>query len=90
MPNARLLKPPVPILQAETNWPLLTVSKGFFEGAMMARGRGAASSALAAADAVEEDAAPDAWGADAELGLDEDGLEGDELEKVCTYSFYNR
>jgi coatomer protein complex subunit alpha (xenin) len=26
-PNAKLLKPPVPIMQAETNWPLLTVSK---------------------------------------------------------------
>jgi hypothetical protein len=26
-PNAKLLKPPVPVMQAETNWPLLTVSK---------------------------------------------------------------
>jgi hypothetical protein len=25
--NAKLLKPPVPVMQAETNWPLLTVSK---------------------------------------------------------------
>ena len=28
--NARLLLPPTPILK-EDNWPLLTVSKGFFE-----------------------------------------------------------
>lgn len=26
-PNAKLLKPPVPVMQAEMNWPLLTVSK---------------------------------------------------------------
>jgi hypothetical protein len=29
-PNARLMMPPTPILREE-NWPLLTVSKGFFE-----------------------------------------------------------
>jgi len=29
-PEARLLLPPTPILK-EDNWPLLTVSKGFFE-----------------------------------------------------------
>jgi coatomer protein complex subunit alpha (xenin) len=34
---AKFLKPPVPIQQAEANWPLLTVSKGFFEGTMMSR-----------------------------------------------------
>jgi coatomer protein complex subunit alpha (xenin) len=33
-PNANLFQPPVPIAQQESNWPLLTVSKGFFEGAM--------------------------------------------------------
>lgn len=30
--NATFLKPVVPIQQAESNWPLLTVSRGFFEG----------------------------------------------------------
>lgn len=30
--KAVLLNPPVPVQQAETNWPLLTVSRGFFEG----------------------------------------------------------
>ncbi|CAG0880019.1 unnamed protein product, partial [Cyprideis torosa] len=30
--GARLLVPPPPIAQAESNWPLLTVSRGFFEG----------------------------------------------------------
>ena len=37
-PNAVLLQPPPPINQQESNWPLLTVSKGFFEGAMAASG----------------------------------------------------
>lgn len=30
--KASILTPPVPIQQAENNWPLLTVSRGFFEG----------------------------------------------------------
>lgn len=32
LPNARFLKPQIPVQQAESNWPLLTVSRGFFEG----------------------------------------------------------
>ena len=36
-PDAKLLQPPPPIMQTEANWPLLTVSKGFFEG-MAAKG----------------------------------------------------
>ena len=78
-PNAVLLKPPIPIMQAETNWPLLTVSKGFFEGAMLNKGKGGITAL--AADVIE-DSVPEGWGADAELGLDEDGAEGDEIEKV--------
>ena len=37
-PNAMLLQPPVPIMQQESNWPLLTRTKGFFEGAVSATG----------------------------------------------------
>ena len=33
-----LLQPPVPIMQQESNWPLLTRTKGFFEGAVSATG----------------------------------------------------
>ncbi|XP_067685540.1 coatomer subunit alpha-like [Haliotis asinina] len=69
-PNARLLQPPPPIMQQESNWPLLTVSKGFFEGAMAARGK---PSGLAAAAADIEDGAGEGWGEDAELVLDEEG-----------------
>ena len=38
LPGAALLKPPPPIMQTEANWPLLTVSKGFFEGIKAVRG----------------------------------------------------
>ena len=37
--NAKLFQPP-PIAQQESNWPLLTVSKGFFEDAMAAKNAG--------------------------------------------------
>ena len=37
-PKAQLLQPPPPINPLDTNWPLLTVSKGFFEGAIAAKG----------------------------------------------------
>lgn len=66
--NARLLKPPIPIAQAEANWPLLTVSKGFFEGAMLGKGSSALASTVLAAP---EDVGGEGWGEDAELGMDE-------------------
>ncbi|GLV43141.1 Coat Protein (coatomer) alpha [Carabus blaptoides fortunei] len=74
VPNAKFLKPPVPIQQAESNWPLLTVSRGFFEGAMMSKGATVVSSALAPAPVSEIDdiGGGDGWGIDAELGLDGD------------------
>lgn len=70
--GAVYLRPPVPIQQAENNWPLLTVSKGFFEGAMMSRGK----SQVAAALAVEDDgqATPEGWGNDEELGIDDEEI----------------
>ena len=38
-PNAVLLQPPVPIMQQESNWPLLTVSKSIFEGAVAGKSK---------------------------------------------------
>ncbi|CAG0918030.1 unnamed protein product [Notodromas monacha] len=38
--NAKFLRPPVPITQTESNWPLLSVSKGFFERAAAAAPEG--------------------------------------------------
>lgn len=35
-PHAVVLQPPVPIMQQESNWPLLTVSKSIFEGTVAA------------------------------------------------------
>lgn len=72
--SATLLKPPVPIIQAETNWPLLHVSKGLFEGAMAASAKvnSAATGVMAAASALDSDGVEAGWGADAELGLDDE------------------
>lgn len=76
-PNARLLKPPVPVQQAESNWPLLTVTRGFFEGAMLTRGAQNVHQALAAAEPAEVEVVEDGWGADADIGLGDDGEDGD-------------
>lgn len=74
--GAIYLRPPVPIQQAENNWPLLTVSKGFFEGAMLSREK----SQVAAALAPQEDGtvAAEGWGNDDELGIDDEEAGGAE------------
>jgi coatomer protein complex subunit alpha (xenin) len=45
-PNAELILPPCPISQQESNWPLLAVSKGFFEGAIIKGNQPAATTGL--------------------------------------------
>uniref|UniRef100_UPI00358FCA42 coatomer subunit alpha isoform X1 n=1 Tax=Myxine glutinosa TaxID=7769 RepID=UPI00358FCA42 len=75
--EAKLLQPPPPVLPLDTNWPLLTVSQGFFQGVMAAKGKGG----QLAADVDAELPGAEGWGEDAELVLDEDGLvEGEEGE----------
>uniref|UniRef100_A0A2S2PGV4 Coatomer subunit alpha n=1 Tax=Schizaphis graminum TaxID=13262 RepID=A0A2S2PGV4_SCHGA len=66
--GAKLLRPPAPVSQAESNWPLLTVSKGFFEGAILSAGKasGLIDTAIGEDVAVEEEG----WGAEADLGLE--------------------
>lgn len=61
MPGARLLRPPAPIMLTESNWPLLTVSKGFFDGLKATRGglggnvpSGPAVSGVTSALAIDE------------------------------------
>ena len=80
-PNAKLLRPPVPICQQESNWPLLTISKGFFDTAIAQRpgiqsGTSAAvtlpASVLQVAN-VDLSAAGKTWDEDGGLDLDEDG-----------------
>lgn len=46
--KAVLLQPPCPINKSEENWPLLSVSKGFFDGAM-----GSRKTALAAQEVTD-------------------------------------
>lgn len=75
--NATLLQPPAPIIHNEDNWPLLTVSRGFFEGAMAAiKGK---SGITSAADIIADDDLNDGWGEDANLILDDE--EGEAVEK---------
>ena len=86
LPGAQLLKPPPPISQTEANWPLLTVSKGFFEGIKAVRGGAgpgqpvvqAAPSALDIGDEAMDAAAGGGWDDDD----DEPGF-GDEDEKFA-------
>ena len=51
--DANPLTPPAPVFQMEENWPLLTVSKGFFEGIRAVRG-GATTGKGAAAGAKSD------------------------------------
>ena len=66
-PQAKLLTPPPPVMQIEENWPLLTVSKGFFEGAM----KGKSSDLAAAVALLEDDVEVEGWGDEAMLEIDE-------------------
>ncbi|KAL4423494.1 hypothetical protein ABPG77_003627 [Micractinium sp. CCAP 211/92] len=72
---ARLLQPPTPIM-CEDNWPLLTVSKGFFETLATKdseRSKGAAGAAAAAAAAAMEELdlgdVGAGWGDEEDLGV---------------------
>ena len=69
-------------MQTEANWPLLTVSKGFFEGIKAVRGGAgpglplvqAAPSALAMGDDAMDESAGAGWDDDDEAGFgDEEG-----------------
>ncbi|XP_033100225.1 coatomer subunit alpha-like [Anneissia japonica] len=69
-PNAELLQPCLPVLQSEENWPLLTVTKGFFDSSMK---KGGAATAMDADFGAADDGGEDGWGADADLDVDEFG-----------------
>ncbi|KAI5701194.1 hypothetical protein M8J75_007088 [Diaphorina citri] len=73
-PEAQLLRPPAPVAEAETNWPLLTVSKSFFEGAGLMKSDviNNIDSSLAATEVDVQ-----GWGDDADLALDDEDLEGE-------------
>ncbi|KAK9890479.1 hypothetical protein WA026_010561 [Henosepilachna vigintioctopunctata] len=81
MPNAKFLNPPPPIQQTESNWPLLTVNRGFFESSVMAgKTSGVLKNLLAETmqDVEDVDVDAGAW------GDDDDDLEIDTQEKKET------
>ncbi|XP_022827317.1 coatomer subunit alpha isoform X2 [Spodoptera litura] len=81
-PDAQLLRPPLPVHSAQPNWPLLAVSKSFFEVAGGARA-GADTSAVAAAAVTDEPLeAAGAWGDDEDVLQDDNKGEGDDGEEV--------
>ncbi|CAH0555045.1 unnamed protein product [Brassicogethes aeneus] len=71
-PNAIFLKPPPPIQQAEPNWPLLTVSKSFFENRAAVSSSAVGKSLMAEPSANLEMESAGGW------GDDEDVLEPEE------------
>ncbi|WPT11984.1 Coatomer subunit alpha-1 [Picochlorum sp. SENEW3] len=81
--HVKQLRIPVPITK-EANWPLLTVSKGFFESLATKdaeKAKGVAQAAAAVADEVDLSAVADAWGDEDDVlaigdGVEEEG-EGD-------------
>ena len=71
--NAKFMRPPVPIQQSETNWPLLTMLKGFFEGAMSLNKASNVNQVLLV-DVGEVPDEPSGWGDDDDLRIgDKDG-----------------
>lgn len=67
IPDAKFLKPPPPVQQAESNWPLLTVSRGFFERAAVAKTGAAGQIATLAVDpTLDTGVEEDGWGDDDE------------------------
>jgi coatomer protein complex subunit alpha (xenin) len=74
-PDSRVLIPPEATCDDQGNWPLLTISRGFFDNAPPGTTgtAAAAAAALAAVENIDTAAAGEAWGED-ELDLDEDGV----------------
>ena len=72
-PHAKLLQPPPPILYLEANWPLLTVSKGYFDSSIATKTSGMAAD-------LETEVEPEGWGDDAQLNLEEDGTVAESKE----------
>jgi len=77
-PGARLLQPPPPIAQSEQNWPLLTVSRGFFDSAMIASKKAEGLSAGLVAEDIGAEG-EGGWGDD-DLKLDDEDDVGDDFK----------
>lgn len=78
-----LLRPPLPVVRGQPNWPLLATSKSFFEVAGATAG-GDAGVAVASAEAEPLEAGG-AWGDDDDVLADDDNKDEDEpaMEDAC-------
>ncbi|CAG5014072.1 unnamed protein product [Parnassius apollo] len=83
-PDAVYLRPPLPVQRAQPNWPLLAVSKSFFEVAGGARAGGAEGGAVAAAGTGDEPLEAAGAGGDEDDVLLDNKEEGEEpMEDAC-------
>ncbi|XP_026754434.1 coatomer subunit alpha [Galleria mellonella] len=73
------LRPPLPVHRAHHNWPLLAVSKSFFEVAGGARAGAEAGAIAAAAVGDEPLEAAGAWGDDDDILDEKNVLEGEDV-----------
>ncbi|XP_073963161.1 coatomer subunit alpha [Choristoneura fumiferana] len=82
-PQQKVLRPPLPVLAAQPNWPLLAVSKSLFEVASAARAGGLDTGVAAAIDEPLE--AAGAWGDDDDVLDENKEEEGDNepMEDAC-------
>jgi len=79
--KAYLMQPPIPIMKLhESNWPLLTVSKGYFDGAVLGD-EDQKKFTAGPADLLDDNEVGEAWGEDAledEEGVSKPGKEPSE------------
>jgi coatomer protein complex subunit alpha (xenin) len=69
--TGQLLKPPMPIIrQHDSNWPLLTVSRSFFDSAFPSADNNPLAAPLTLAEDIDEIGGD--WGGDDDLGLNVD------------------
>lgn len=74
--DATLLIPPPPVTKNNENWPLLTVSKGFFEGAIQTK-KEQSGTAMMQEEDEEEDEDSNGWGGDlSDSDKEDDGDDG--------------
>ncbi|MCP6116878.1 hypothetical protein NL387_26690, partial [Klebsiella pneumoniae] len=80
---AVFLRPPLPIQRNQPNWPLLAVSKSFFEVAGQARAAAEGSGSAVAAALDEPLEAAGAWGDDDVLPDHKEEGEEEIMEDAC-------
>lgn len=74
--HSDLLNPPPPIIECDDSWPLLAVSKGIFDGALLAK-HGKQGNLTSATDVLAENEDLGAWGDDYDVNLEGGNEEND-------------